>query len=374
MSPDADARCANDPSPVTLEVGLGERSYRISIGRGTLAGLGQACSALGIGMKIAIITNPTIAGYYLDTARTSLESAGFSVDTLLIPDGEQFKNLDTVAGVYDGLVDAGIHRSGTVLALGGGVVGDLAGFAAATFLRGIDFIQVPTTLLSQVDSSVGGKTGVNLPKGKNLVGSFHQPKFVLIDVQTLATLPEREFLGGLAEVLKYGVVLDAPLFSYIELHSDAILARDPAKLEYLISRCCSLKADVVAKDERETGLRAVLNYGHTIGHAVESLSGYGTFTHGEAVAIGMAAAAHFSESRGLADSGDTERIVRLLKALGLPVVAPHFPSDDYLSALTRDKKARDGGITFICNKGIGDFSFERVTDLQPLLAASGIGG
>jgi 3-dehydroquinate synthase len=359
---------------MNLEVGLGERSYLINIGSATLTGLGQACTELGIGEKIVIITNPTVAGYYLEPVRSSLEASGFTVATLLIPDGEQFKNLDTVADVYNKLVDIGINRGGFIVALGGGVVGDLAGFAAATYQRGIEFIQVPTTLLSQVDSSVGGKTGVNLPKGKNLVGSFHQPRFVLIDVLTLSTLPKREFLGGLAEVIKYGVVLDADLFEFIEKHTAEILQKNPETLKYIISRCCSLKAEVVGQDERETGLRAVLNYGHTLGHAVESLSGYGKYTHGEAVAIGMVAAARLSQLKGISSSADTARILALLEKTGLPTTAPQFSADEYIAALIRDKKARDGGITFICNKGIGGFSFERITDLQPLLSASGIGG
>jgi 3-dehydroquinate synthase len=361
-------------APMNLEVGLGERSYRINIGIATLNGLGQVCTGLEVGKKIVIITNPIVAGYYLEPVRSSLESAGFTVATVQIPDGEQFKNLDTVANVYNELVDVGINRGGFIVALGGGVVGDLAGFAAATYQRGIEFIQVPTTLLSQVDSSVGGKTGVNLPKGKNLVGSFHQPRFVLIDVLTLSTLPEREYLGGLAEVIKYGIVLDANLFDYIEQHTAEILAKNPETLKYLISRCCSLKAEVVGQDERETGLRAVLNYGHTLGHAVESLSGYGKYSHGEAVAIGMVAAARFSELKGVSSSVDTARILELIEKLGLPIAVPQFSGDEYSAALIRDKKARDGGITFICNKGIGGFSFERVTDLQPLLSASGIGG
>jgi len=356
-----------------LEVGLAERSYRIQIGRSTLDALGQSCAELGIGKSMFIITNPTVAGYYLEPVRSSLEAAGLTVSTVQIPDGEQFKNLDTVADVHNALVDAGMDRGGVIVALGGGVVGDLAGFVAATYLRGVAFIQVPTTLLSQVDSSVGGKTGVNLLKGKNLVGSFHQPKFVLIDVLTLSTLPEREYRGGLAEVVKYGAVLDAQLFCYLEEHVTDILNRNSETLTQIISRCCSLKAEVVGQDERETGLRAVLNYGHTLGHAVESLSGYGSYSHGEAVAIGMIAAARFSESKGLSSSADTSRLQALISTLGLPTVAPRYPEQEYAAALVRDKKARDGGITFICNKGIGGFSFEPVTDLQQLLSVAGIG-
>jgi 3-dehydroquinate synthase len=359
---------------LSVDVALGERSYGISIGSGTLSNLGQVCNDLGLSKKLVVITNPTVAGYYLKSVITSLESAGFTVATAQIPDGEEFKNLQVVAAVYDDLVDAGMDRGGVIIALGGGVVGDLAGFVAATFLRGIDFVQVPTTLLSQVDSSVGGKTGVNLAKGKNLVGAFYQPKFVLIDVNTLSTLPEREFIGGLAEVVKYGVILDSEFFSYIESHVAEILAREPETLKHLISRCCSLKAEVVGKDEREAGLRAVLNYGHTLGHAVESLSGYGKYAHGEAVAIGMVAAARFSEQKGLASSADTARIEALISRLRLPTAAPQFTSEEYIASLVRDKKARDGGITFVCNKGIGSFSFQRVTDLKPLLSASGIGG
>ncbi|WP_041969300.1 3-dehydroquinate synthase [Geobacter sp. OR-1] len=357
-----------------VTVSLGDRSYGIAIGSGTLGNLGQECLKLEIGKKVAIITNPTVAGYYLASVRTSLESAGFNVAVVEIPDGEEFKNLDTVASVYNDLVDAGMNRGGFVVALGGGVVGDLAGFAAATFLRGIEFVQVPTTLLSQVDSSVGGKTGVNLDKGKNLVGAFHQPRFVLIDVMTLSTLPEREFIGGLAEVIKYGAVLDAELFGFLEQHSEEILARDPEPLKQIISWCCRLKADVVAQDERETGLRAVLNFGHTLGHAVELLTGYGKYSHGEAVAIGMVAAASFSEQKGFAAPEDTARIRALLARMGLPAEAPQFAPGEYIASLVRDKKSRDGGITFVCNKGIGGFSFERVTDLWPLLSASGIGG
>lgn len=359
---------------IGLEVGLAERSYRISIGSATLSSLGEQCLQLGISTKVAIITNPTVASYYLDPVRSSLESAGFSAATVEIPDGEEYKNLETVAGVYSRLVDAGMDRGGVLIALGGGVVGDLAGFVAATYLRGVPFIQVPTTLLAQVDSSVGGKTGVNLPEGKNLVGAFYQPRFVLIDVQTLSTLPEREYLGGLAEVLKYGVALDRALFDFIEDHAAEILSRDPSSLRHIIARCCSLKAEVVGKDERETGMRAVLNYGHTLGHAVELLSGYGHYSHGEAVAIGMVAAARFSEMKGLASADDTRRIVALIGRLGLPTVPPAFAAEAYTTAIFRDKKARDGGVTFVCNKGIGEFSFERITDMQPLLTASGTGG
>jgi 3-dehydroquinate synthase len=224
-----------------------------------------------------------------------------------------------------------------------------------------------------VDSSVGGKTGVNLPQGKNLVGAFYQPLMVMIDVSTLVTLPEREYLGGLAEVIKYGIVLDNELFNYIEEHVAEILQREPASLEKIIARCCRIKADVVGKDERETGLRAVLNYGHTLGHAVEALTLYSRYSHGEAVAIGMVAAAGYSELKGLSTKDDTTRIVNLIERVGLPVSAPTFSAYDYSAALMRDKKARDTGVTFVCNKGIGDFSFVLIEDMTQLLTTAGIG-
>ncbi len=357
---------------VTVE--LGDRSYLISIGTGSLPYFGDACRKVYSGKQIAIVTNPTVGSLYLEPIRNSLAESGFTVSVIEIPDGEEYKCLSTLDSVFEQLVQARLDRGGCIVALGGGVVGDLAGFVAATFLRGIHFIQVPTTLLAQVDSSVGGKTGVNLPQGKNLVGAFHQPLMVMIDVSTLGTLPEREYLGGLAEVIKYGIVLDKELFNYIEEHVTAILQRHPEALKTIIARCCSIKAEVVGKDERETGLRAVLNYGHTLGHAVEALTGYSRYSHGEAVAIGMAAAAGYSELKGLATQSDTKRILKLIESVGLPVTAPYFSADDYTAALMRDKKARDTGITFICNKGVGDFSFVRIAEMQELLTTAGIGG
>lgn len=272
-----------DSASRVVSVGLGERSYDIRIGSETLSGLGEMCLESGIGKNVALITNPTVGALYGERAVSSLASSGFSVTSIQIDDGEQYKNLDTLAAIFEGLISGGMDRGSTIVALGGGVVGDIAGFAAATFLRGIPFVQVPTTLLAQVDSSVGGKTGINVPKGKNLVGAFYQPRLVVIDVSTLHTLPEREYLSGLAEVVKYGIVLDRELFEFIEENPEKILARDNSVLVDLIERCCRIKADVVVQDERESGLRAVLNYGHTLGHAVETLTGYKMYTHGEAV-------------------------------------------------------------------------------------------
>ena len=355
-------------------VALGDRSYRILIGSNSLSCLGETLRGLNLGKRVALITNPTVGKLYLQNIRVSLETAGFTVNAIEIPDGEEFKNLDTLASIYAGLVAAGLDRGSFIVALGGGVVGDVAGFAAASYLRGIPFVQVPTTLLAQVDSSVGGKTGVNLPLGKNLVGAFYQPSLVMIDVETLSTLPEREYVGGLAEVVKYGIVLDKELFGFVEENVSQVLQRDAGVLATIVSRCCRIKADVVSQDERESGLRAVLNYGHTLGHAVETLTGYLRYTHGEAVAIGMVAAASYSQRCGLAEPGETLRVRKLIESLGLPTEPPRFSADEYVSAMLRDKKVRDGGITFVCNRDIGGYCFVRIEELHSFLGACGIGG
>ncbi len=358
----------------TLTVGLAERSYQINIGQGTLASLGNACRALQLGSRVAVVTNPTVGGLYFDVVCRSLADAGFSVQRIEIPDGEEYKSLETLKGIYDALIAGRLDRGSFVVALGGGVVGDIAGFAAATYLRGIPFVQVPTTLLAQVDSSVGGKTGINHPLGKNLIGAFYQPRLVMIDLDTLDTLPERVFLSGLAEVVKYGIVLDKDFFNYLAAHADKIRNREKQGLTRVVKSCCAIKADVVARDERETELRAVLNYGHTIGHAVETLTGYKEFSHGEAVAIGMVQAAKISEMLDHASSADTERIMALLQALHLPVELPQFSSEAYLDALARDKKVKEGGLSFVFNKGIGDFTIGKVQDIPALLATCGIRG
>ncbi|RII27206.1 MAG: 3-dehydroquinate synthase [Geobacter sp.] len=356
-----------------FDVGLGERSYPIFFGNGLLGEIGHSCKNLRLGGSVAVVTNPTVGVLYYAFVRDSLLAAGFTVHLVEIPDGEEYKNTETLNIIYDRCVEFGIDRSAFILALGGGVVGDMAGFAAATYLRGIPFVQVPTTLLAQVDSSVGGKTGVNHPQGKNLIGAFYQPRLVLIDVAVLSTLPEREFLCGLAEIIKYGIVLDRKLFEYIEIHCEKLLARNFDSLLHVIRRSCAIKASVVEKDEREAGLRAVLNYGHTLGHSVETLAGYGHYKHGEAVAIGMVQAARFSEHSGYSSNEDTERIVTLLKRLGLPVELPKFSASEYTDALWHDKKVREGGLNFVFNKGIGDFHIGRVTELTTLLAVCGIG-
>jgi 3-dehydroquinate synthase len=270
--------------------------------------------------------------------------------------------------IYEQLLAAGLHRGAFIVALGGGVVGDIAGYAAATFLRGIPFVQVPTTLLAQVDSSVGGKTGINHPRGKNLIGAFYQPRLVLIDLLTLDTLPRREYLCGLAEALKYGVVLDRALFDYIDGAIDEINTLDKSALQHIVAACCRLKASVVERDEREGGLRAVLNYGHTIGHAVETLTAYRVYKHGEAVAIGMAQVARLSAQRGLASMEETDSILDLMKRLGFTLEMPTFTPEQYAEAIGHDKKKRDDGVTFIFNRGIGDFVMEKIIDVRSLLA------
>ncbi len=352
-------------------VNLGSRSYEIAIDAGLLGATGELLSALRLTGKVCIVTNPTVGSLYLDTVRNSLERSGFRVGVVEIPDGEQYKNSETLGGIYDGLIAAGLDRHCFIVALGGGVIGDMTGYAAATYLRGIPFVQIPTTLLSQVDSSVGGKTGINHPKGKNLIGAFYQPRQVVIDVAALDTLPQREYACGMAEVIKYGVVLDKTLFGYLQDNVVNLQKRDKRSLTHVVKRCCELKARVVETDERESGLRAVLNYGHTVGHAVESLTGYTTYSHGEAVAIGMVAASRFSEKLGYASPDDTRRIAELLQQFGLPTVLPPFERDDYVDAIRRDKKARDGGITFVCNRGIGTYHFAAETDPADIIGSGG---
>ena len=353
-------------------MGLGERSYPIFFSNGLLGEVGSSCKDLGLGSVVAVVTNPTVCAFYYPVVRDSLLCSGFTVHLIEIPDGEGYKNVETLNVIYDRCVEFGLDRGASILALGGGVVGDMAGFAAATYLRGIPFVQVPTTLLAQVDSSVGGKTGVNHPLGKNLIGAFYQPRLVFIDVAVLSTLPEPEFTSGLAEIVKYGVVLDRELFTYIETHGDRLMERDYDTLLHVIRRSCAIKSSVVEKDERESGLRAVLNYGHTLGHAVETLAGYGHYKHGEAVAIGMVQAARFSERSGYCRNEDTKRIVALLKRLGLPVELPKFSISEYSEALLHDKKVREGGLNFVFNKGIGDFHIGKVADVSTLLNVCGV--
>ena len=356
-----------------LTVSLADRSYDIIIGEGCLADIGRLCRDLGLRGRVAIVTNPTVAPLYFEQVRESLRTVGYDVHKIEIPDGEEFKNLITVNAIYTDLIRNGLDRGSFLLALGGGVIGDITGFVAATFLRGIPFVQVPTTLLAQVDSSVGGKTGVNHELGKNLIGAFLQPRLVISDVGTLVTLESRDFISGMAEVIKYGIILDADFLKFLSRVSDRILLRQHEVLSTIVRRCCELKSDVVGQDEREAGLRAVLNYGHTLGHAVETLTGYDGILHGEAVAIGMVQAARISQSFGYAAPADTETIVELIRSLGLPTVMPHYSREEYEAVLNRDKKVRETGLTFICNRGLGGFAFENVTDVASLLTRCGYG-
>ena len=348
-----------------LRVGLGDRSYSILVGTGLLAEAGREVATLLPSARITVVTNPTVAALFLKRVTDSLDQAGFHTRSIEIADGEEHKNLASLASIYDRLLEDGVDRGSAIVALGGGVVGDVTGFAAATILRGVPYVQIPTTLLAQVDSSVGGKTAINHARGKNLIGAFYQPRLVLCDIETLATLPRREFLAGLAEVLKYGVILDRDLFALIEERLDAILAQDRDLLVRIVKRSCELKAMVVGRDERESDYRAILNFGHTLAHAVENLTAYNTYLHGEAVALGMVAAARVSHARGHCGADVVERIERLLERAGLPVVVPtSLAAGDLAQAIEHDKKARDGKVKFVCVDEIGRTSFEHMTTAE----------
>jgi 3-dehydroquinate synthase len=335
---------------VTLNVDLGARSYPILIGSGLLSRRDLLEPHLRR-RDVMVVTNEVVGPIYLDPVRALL--AGSRVATVALPDGEQHKTMATVNHVLDALVEARYGRDCVVLALGGGVVGDIAGFAASIYQRGVDFIQVPTTLLAQVDSSVGGKTGVNHPGGKNLLGAFHQPVCVLSDTDTLRTLPDRELAAGCAEVVKYGLIADADLFAWLEEHAEALLRRDGAALGHVIRRSCELKAGIVGQDEREHGRRALLNLGHTFGHAIELHAGYGEWLHGEAVAAGTCMAAEFSARLGTLDPLEVDRIRRLFRRLQLPVAPPLADPGKFLSAMGMDKKVVAGQIRLVLLDRIG---------------------
>jgi len=337
----------------TLTVDLGERSYPIHIGEGALRGLGAFVAARLKARRCLLVSDTRVAPLYGGTATASLRAAGFTVTHHTIPEGEPSKSIDQFMAIQDGLVAMAADRSTPVVALGGGVVGDLAGFAASCYMRGVPFVQVPTTLLAQVDSSVGGKTAINHPEAKNTIGCFYQPQLVIADTATLATLEPRQLLAGFAEVVKYGVIWDPELFAQLERDLDAILALEPEALAPVIHRCCAIKAEVVSRDEREGGLRAILNFGHTLGHAVEALAGYGEVLHGEAVAMGMVAAARLGESLGVSEVGTAERIETLLSRAGLPTAFPALPAARLLETLTHDKKAVAGIPRFVLARRIG---------------------
>lgn len=353
-------------SEVRIEVGLGDRSYPIWIGPGLLPRIGEALSEVSFPKKLAIVTNEIVEPLYGNTLRSALENAGYEAHTIVLPDGEGTKTLQVLETIFDGLIESGIDRGCGLLALGGGVIGDIAGFAAASYMRGIPFVQVPTTLLAQVDSSVGGKTAVNHPLGKNLIGAFYQPKYVLIDVDTLKTLEKRDLAAGMAEVVKYGVIRDESFFHYLGENRKKVQDLVPETLVEIIKKSCQIKADIVENDEKEKGLRALLNFGHTYGHAVETLAGYGEYRHGEAVAIGMVVAAQVSRAFDLCSDEDVVVIRTLLADYDLPISPPEFPLDAVIGAMKRDKKVKAGLFTMVLNHGIGRADIHPVTDLEQL--------
>jgi 3-dehydroquinate synthase len=337
----------------TVRVALGSRSYPIHIGAGVLDAAELYRPHLGAG-GVAVVTNAIVAPLYLERVKAALARAGAQPTTdVLVEDGEQAKSWSALERVFDALLGARLGRDGVIVAVGGGVVGDLAGFAAAVYQRGVPFIQVPTTLLAQVDSSVGGKTGINHARGKNMIGAFHQPACVLADVGALATLPERELRAGIAEVIKHGFALDAALVEWLEANMGRLLARDPEALTHVVRRSCELKAQVVAEDEREADRRAVLNFGHTFAHAIETGAGYGVWLHGEAVAAGMVLAAELSARSGRLPAADAARVRRLVQSAGLPVSAPALGPERFLELMAGDKKAAAGRIRYVLLEKIG---------------------
>lgn len=333
-----------------LEVSLEDRSYPILIGTG-LIGSVEAWRPFVSPGQVAVVTNDRVGPLYLPTVRAVLGDLGIEPLEIVLPDGEEFKNVDSFMQIMDALIAHHMERKCLLIALGGGVVGDMVGFAAACYQRGVPFLQVPTTLLSQVDSSVGGKTAINHPLGKNMIGAFYQPRAVLIDLDVLASLPDREFSAGLAEVIKYGAALDRAFFDWLESSIDRLMARETEALAYAIERSCAIKAEVVAADERETGLRAMLNFGHTFGHAIEAGLGFGTWLHGEAVGCGMVLAADLSVRLGQLSVQDQARLVDLVGRAGLPTRPPDWPAQKYLAAMAHDKKAQSGEIRYVLLQG-----------------------
>lgn len=351
----------------TLTVSLGERSYPIHIGAGLISQPALILPHLKR-KQVAIVTNTTVAPLYLAKLAEPLRQSGVNVIEVVLPDGEAHKTSETLNLIYDALLKHRAERSTTLIALGGGVIGDLTGFAAATYQRGIPFIQVPTTLLSQVDSSVGGKTGINHPLGKNMIGAFYQPQLVLADTDTLKTLPPRELSAGIAEVIKYGLIRDADFFDWLESNMDKLMALDEAVVSYAIYRSCQNKAEVVAADEHESGERALLNLGHTFGHAIETAMGYGNWLHGEAVAAGMVQAAQLSLRMGWLKQAELARILVILQTAHLPIEAPALGESQYLELMQSDKKVQDGKIRLVLQKGIGKAIITSDYDLGQLKA------
>ena len=347
-----------------LDVDLGDRSYPIYIGEGVYAEANHYRAAIP-GRQVMVVSNETVAPLYLEQTLGALD--GYDVASCILPDGEQYKTLEMVNRIYSAMLEQRFTRQSTLVALGGGVIGDMTGFAAATYQRGVHFIQVPTTLLAQVDSSVGGKTGVNHPLGKNMIGAFYQPRLVLADTATLRTLDDRQFASGLAEVIKYGLIVDEPFFSWLEENMDGLLARDPALLAYAIQVSCRCKADVVEADEKEAGQRALLNLGHTFGHAIETGMGYGEWLHGEAVGTGMCMAADLSRRLGWMSQQDFDRTVKLIGRAKLPITPPKtLAPERFLELMAVDKKVMDGKLRLVLLKKIGQSLVTDDFDLQKL--------
>jgi len=336
----------------TVHIHLGDRSYPILIGAGLLSAP-STWADLPKGSSALIVTNTTVAPLYAQAVQAALAPHFAQVHVLALPDGEAHKGWEALNQIFDLLLAQACDRRTVLVALGGGVVGDMTGFAAACYMRGVPFVQVPTTLLAQVDSSVGGKTAINHPLGKNMIGAFYQPERVICDLSTLQSLPGRELSAGLAEVIKYGPIADMGFLDWIEAHLDALLARDPAALAWAVQRSCQIKADVVGQDEREGGLRAILNFGHTFGHAIEAGLGFGEWLHGEAVGCGMVMAAHLSERLGLVDAAFVQRLTRVIERAGLPTVGPALGVDTYVHHMRVDKKAQAGDIRFVLIDGPG---------------------
>jgi 3-dehydroquinate synthase len=347
-----------------VPVALGTRSYSIVVEAGALGQVGERLRSLGVGRRAALVTDATIMRLHGGAVAGSLEGAGFAVTVLEVPEGEAAKTLAVAEHCWDRLLAAGLDRSSTVLGLGGGAVGDLAGFVAATYMRGTNFVTLPTTVLAQVDASIGGKTAIDHPKAKNLIGAFHQPRLVVVDPAVVRTLPEREFRSGVAEIVKHGIVLERAYFDEVERDAALLLDRRLDVLERIIGGSCRLKASVIERDPEETSdLRFALNYGHTIGHALEAVTGYARWTHGEAVSLGIVAEARLAHRLGLADAATVARQERLLDRLGLPVRAANVDTDAVMTAITHDKKARDGRVPFVLAPRLGDFRV--VYDVPP---------
>lgn len=350
-------------TPHEIPVSLGDRSYPIYCGAGMEQLLGPTCRKHSLPNRLVIICDRNVATRYLKPILRSLKESGFEAESMVLPAGERHKNLSTTEKIYTHLLESHVERSSGIIALGGGVIGDLAGFAAATYLRGLPLIQMPTTLLAQVDSSVGGKTGVNHRLGKNMVGAFYQPVFVWSDAAFLQSLPAREVICGLGEIIKYGIILDGELFTFVQTHLEDLLRLDPGALSHVQRRCCELKADVVSKDERESGLREVLNYGHTIGHGLEAAAGYKNLSHGEAVLLGMIAESYIAQKRGLLPAESHREIEELIRRVPLRLRKSGFRPADVLRAMGRDKKVREGSVRYVLPVRIGQTTV--INDIAP---------